>query len=128
MNIHIILINQSLWSHRDWIVGHGWIKDLRLDLRSWLPDIDRLSRGWTELIKCPRPDRLKGFWSALSFPRLIYGRQQCSKISNYTLRQIISNRHRNEFNLWHVIIINNKIRHSSFIDIYYYVYIYYNAK
>ena len=24
--------------------------------------------------------------------------------------------------------INNKIRHSSFIDIYYYVYIYYNGK
>ena len=42
-------------------------KDLRLDLRSWLPDIDQL-RGWTELIKSPRADRPKGFGSALSFP------------------------------------------------------------
>ena len=43
------------------------IKDLRLDLRSWLPDIDQL-RGWPELIKSPRADRPKGFGSALSFP------------------------------------------------------------
>ena len=74
-------------------------KDLKLDLRSWLPDIDQL-RGWTELIKS-----LKLYYN--------------------TLRQTISNRHRNEFNLWG---FNNKIRHSSFINIYYYVYIYYNAK
>ena len=45
-------------------------KDLRLDLRSWLPDIDQL-RGWTELIKSPRADRPKGFGSALSFPEAI---------------------------------------------------------
>ena len=42
------------------------IKDLRLDLRSWLPDTDQL-RGWTELIKSPRADRPKGF-GALSYP------------------------------------------------------------
>ena len=28
MNIHIILVNQSLLSHNDWIPGHGWIKGL----------------------------------------------------------------------------------------------------
>ena len=43
------------------------IKDLRLDLRSWLPDLDQL-RGRTELIKSPRADMHKGFGSALSFP------------------------------------------------------------
>ena len=25
MNIHIILVNQSLLSHHDWIPGHVWI-------------------------------------------------------------------------------------------------------
>ena len=50
------------------LVVHNFLfKDLRLDLRSWLPDIDQL-RGWTELIKSPRADRPEGFGSALSFP------------------------------------------------------------
>ena len=25
INIHIILANQSMLSHHDWISGHGWI-------------------------------------------------------------------------------------------------------
>ena len=42
--------------------------------------------------------------------------------------QTISNRHSDKFNLWRVIMTNIKIRHSSFINIYYYVYNYYYAK
>ena len=30
MNIHIILVNQSLLSHHDWIPGHGWIWYLKI--------------------------------------------------------------------------------------------------
>ena len=71
----IILLTDSTGKHinNDLFLGdtktaiRRMFKDLRLDLRSWLPDIDQL-RGWTELIKSPRADRPKGFGSALSFP------------------------------------------------------------
>ena len=72
------------------------IKDLRLDLRSRLPDIDQM-RGRTEVIGPSALDQL------CPSPRLIYGMQKCPKISLKlyydTLHQTISNRHRNEFNL-----------------------------
>ena len=59
---HIFVTSRILYTQPE-----SGLKDLRLDLRSWLPDIDQL-RGWTELMKSPRADRPKGFGSALSFP------------------------------------------------------------
>ena len=88
--IHIILANQSL------------LKDLRLDLRSWLPDIDQLRDG-QNLSKAHGPIGPRALDQLCPSPRLIFGRQQCPKISlkfyYNTLRQTIQNRHRNEFNL-----------------------------